>query len=57
MDQTKTSPEAEPPKIDLTGLLGSGYVFDAGGDPALQAQLIDANGNKMGAEGCCCGPG
>ncbi len=41
-------------KLDLSGLLGSGQVFAAGDDPRLQAELIDANCNKMGAEGCCC---
>ena len=40
--------------LDLTDLLGSGQVFAAGGDPKLQALMIDANCNKMGVEGGCC---
>ncbi len=40
-------------KLDFTGLLGANYVFDAVGDRIKQAELIDANCNKMGAEGCC----
>ena len=42
-------------KLDFTGLLGSSQVFAAGDDPRLQAQLVDANCNKIGGE-TCCGP-
>ncbi len=41
-------------KLDLTGLLGSGQVFVAGDDAQRQAELIDANCNKIGLEGGCC---
>ena len=41
-------------RLDLDGLLGFRQVFAAGDDAALQAELIDANCNKMGVEGCCC---
>ena len=41
------------PKLDLTGLLGADQVFDAAGDLHKQAELIDANCNKVGTEGCC----
>ncbi len=56
MDVSKISPEAAETelKLDLTDLLGSGQVFAAGGDPKLQALMIDANCNKMGVEGGCC---
>ena len=40
-------------KLDFTGLLGSSQVFAAGDDPRLQAQLVDANCNKIGTEGDC----
>ncbi len=52
-DKTEGARDTEV-KLDLSGLLGSGQVFAAGDDPRLQAELIDANCNKMGAEGCCC---
>ena len=59
MGDPKTSSETAAPgaeyQLDLEGLLGFRQVFAAGDDPALQAELIDANCNKMGAEGCCCG--
>ena len=38
--------------LDLTGLLGSTQVFAAGNDPKLQAELIDANCNKIGEVTC-----
>ena len=41
--------------LDLTALLGSGQVFAAGADRAQQIALIDANCNKIGFEGGCCG--
>ncbi len=58
MDFRKTSSEGQDSglKLDLTGLLGAGQVFDAAGDLLRQAELIDANCNKIGGEGCC-GPG
>ncbi len=40
--------------IDFTCLLGSGQVFAGANDPQLQAELIDANCNKIGVEGGCC---
>ncbi len=43
-------------KLDFTGLLGSGQVFAAGDDLRLQAEMIDANCNKIGGEGCCAPP-
>ena len=39
-------------KLDFTGLLGSAQVFAAGNDPRLQAELIDANCNKIGEVAC-----
>ena len=39
-------------KLDLTSLLGSSQVFAAGNNPRLQAELIDANCNKIGTESC-----
>ena len=45
---------ADEINLDLTGLLGSGQVFASEGDPRLQAELIDANCNKIGVEGGCC---
>ena len=39
-------------KLDLTSLLGSSQVFAAGNDPRLQAELIDANCNKIGEVTC-----
>ncbi len=39
-------------KLDLTGLLGSTQVFAAGNDSQLQAELIDANCNKIGEVTC-----
>ena len=56
MDVSKASSEGAETKLklDLTGLLGSGQVFAADGDPRLQAELIDANCNKIGLEGGCC---
>ena len=39
-------------KLDLTGLLGSTQVFGAGNDPQLQAEMIDANCNKIGEVTC-----
>ena len=39
--------------LDLTGLLGADQVFDATGDLGRQADLIGANCNKVGTEGCC----
>ena len=39
-------------KLDLTGLLGSRQVFAAGDNPPLQAELIDANCNKIGEVAC-----
>ncbi len=54
---THEAPEAQAEvKLDLAGLLGAGQVFVAGGDPQSQAELIDANGNKVGLEGGCCLP-
>ena len=54
MDRRKTSSENQiaAPKLDLTGLLGADQVFDPAGDPLKQAELIDANCNKIGSEGC-----
>ncbi len=56
MDDRKTSSENRDSglRLDLTGLLGTDQVFDAAGDALKQAQLIDANCNKVGGEGCCC---
>ena len=56
MDICKTFAEAAETelKLDLSGLLGSDQVFAADGDPRLQAELIDANCNKIGLEGGCC---
>ena len=58
MDTLKTASNGavDEIKLDLSGLLGSDQVFAAGGDPALQAELIDANCNKVGLEGGCCLP-
>jgi hypothetical protein len=58
MDSKKTTSDSQSvgPKLDLTGLLGANQVFDAAGDPLKQAELIDANCNKVGAEGCCSMP-
>ena len=39
-------------KLDLAGLLGSAQVFAAGNDPRLQAEMIDANCNKIGEVSC-----
>ena len=39
-------------KLDLASLLGSSQVFAAGNDPRLQAELIDANCNKIGEVTC-----
>ena len=52
MDDRKTSSEIPRlgPKLDLTGLLGADRVFDAAGDQLRQAELIDANCNKIGGE-------
>ena len=41
-------------QLDFTGLLGSGLVFAAGDDPRLQAEMIDANCNKIGSGESCC---
>jgi len=48
----KTSPDHQSGelKLDLTGLLGADRVFDAAADPSRQAELIDANCNKIGSE-------
>ena len=46
-----TGPETEL-NLDVTGLLGSTQVFAAGNDPQLQAEMIDANCNKIGEAGC-----
>ncbi len=56
MDTLNTAPNgtADEINLDLTGLLGSDQVFAAEGDPLLQAELIDANCNKIGVEGGCC---
>ncbi len=51
---TEIDERRDEPRLDLTGLLGSAQVFAAGDDPRLQAEMVDANCNKMGAEGCCC---
>ncbi len=50
----EAAPEVQM-NLDLTALLGSGQVFAAGDDRAQQAALIDANCNKIGFEGGCCG--
>ena len=39
-------------KLDFTGLLGATQVFAAGNDPKMQAELIDANCNKIGEVTC-----
>ncbi len=39
-------------KLDFTGLLGATQVFAAGNDPQMQAELIDANCNKIGEVTC-----
>ncbi len=55
MDRIETPSDSETdPKLDFTGLLGSAQVFAAGNDPRLQAEMIDANCNKIGGESCCC---
>ena len=58
MDASKTSADIMAsqtgPKLDFAGLLGSNQVFAAGSDPRLQAEMIDANCNKIGGESCCC---
>ena len=54
MDATRTSPQTEELELDLSGLLGSGQVFAAGMDAELQAELIEANCNKIGTEGGGC---
>ena len=51
MPADKATGEAEM-DLDVTGLLGSSQVFGAGVDPALRAEMIDANCNKIGTEGC-----
>ena len=54
MDAPETSaaiPRVEL-KLDFAGLLGSTQVFGAGCDSRLQAELIDANCNKIGTESC-----
>ena len=59
IDAGRTSADAASPaelKLDFTGLLGSSQVFAAGEDPRLQAEMIDANCNKIGGEGCCAPP-
>ena len=53
MDAKTTSADRLELELDLSGLLGSGQVFSAGNDPQLQAELIDANCNKIGTEGGC----
>lgn len=50
VDNQKTTAETAEVTLDLTGLLGAGLVFDAAGDQARQAELIDANCTKIGAE-------
>ncbi len=54
MDANRTSPQTEELELDLTGLLGSGQAFAAGTDAVLQAELIEANCNKIGTEGGGC---
>ena len=51
--KTSSSHQGAGPELDLTGLLGADHVFDAAGDLRKQAELIDANGNKIGTESCC----
>lgn len=41
-------------KIDVSDLLGVNQAFLPEYDAALQAELIDANCNKIGTECCCC---
>ncbi|ATQ68817.1 MULTISPECIES: hypothetical protein [Methylosinus] len=41
-------------KIDVSDLLGVNQAFLPEYDEALQAELIDANCNKIGTECCCC---
>ncbi len=58
MHTNRTAAEAAgsetEPKLDFSGLLGSNQVFAAGNDPQLQAEMIDANCNKIGnGESCC----
>ena len=58
MDASKTSADIiaskTGPTLDFSGLLGSNQVFAAGNDPQLQAEMIDANCNKIGnGESCC----
>lgn len=52
MEHRKISGEAEIalPKLNLTGLLGADQVFDPAGDEVRQAELIAANGSKIGNE-------
>ncbi|HEY5409953.1 MAG TPA: hypothetical protein VIJ94_04420 [Caulobacteraceae bacterium] len=52
MDNRKSSSEHQEAglELDLTGLLGADRVFDAAGDALKQAELIDANCNKIGGE-------
>ena len=59
IDADTTSADAASPaelKLDFTSLLGSGQVFAAAGDLRLQAEMIDANCNKIGGESCCAPP-
>ena len=37
-------------RVDVSDLLGANQAFLPDGDPALQADLIDAYCNKIGAE-------
>ncbi len=56
MDREKTSSENQAIglKLDFNSLLGAHQVFDAAGDTLKQAQLIDANCNKIGLGESCC---
>ena len=57
MDTAKTTEAPEAPadiKIDFSDLLGVNQAFLPVVDPVRQAELIDANCNKIGSECCCC---
>lgn len=56
MDTADTATEATGTdlKIDFSDLLGVNQAFLPEHDAARQAELIDANCNKIGSESCCC---
>jgi hypothetical protein len=56
--KTEATPARAPAragvKIDVSDLLGVNQAFLPEYDAARQAELIDANCNKIGTECCCC---